>query len=99
MIPNEQLGNEIGKNRGISMVLHDDDEDEVTTRVTLQRVGSKIALNKKKKKSAHIQSSVPAYLTNEGLFTCIHESNIFQECAMTDLSTWRLLGSICASAK
>ena len=31
------------------MVLHDDDEDEVTTRVTLQRVGSKIALNKKKK--------------------------------------------------
>ena len=71
-------------------------EAEATMRATLQR--SKIAL----RKSAYTSLPVlppPAYLTNEGLFICIQESNILQKCATTDLSTWRLLGSICASAK
>jgi len=54
----EQLGNEIGASQGISIALHEDDEDEATTRASLQRLGSKVALEKeKKKKCAYTQLS------------------------------------------
>jgi hypothetical protein len=97
--------NEIGKSQGISIVLHKDDggqSDNNESHSPKAKSKRKIAL-KKKRKIAHIHISMlpPAYLTNEGLFICVHEFNIFQKRATTDLSTCRpfMLGSICASAQ